>query len=116
MSLTKKLALARGDKLRVLGKPANVAVDDAVMTRSAKETALLVFVRTRDELDDVCEIVADVCRSGGPTWIAYPKAGQLDTDLSRDVIRRYMLKYYIVCVGQIAIDPIWSAMRFRAKR
>ena len=46
-------------------------------------------------------------------WIAYPKAGKLDTDLNRDVLWKLLDGNGIRPVRQIAIDDTWSAMRFR---
>ncbi|WP_224246101.1 hypothetical protein [Hyalangium gracile] len=45
--------------------------------------------------------------------MAYPKAGQLGTDLNRDVLWKHLLKEGIQGVRQVALDPVWSAMRFR---
>lgn len=45
--------------------------------------------------------------------VAYPKAGQLDTDLNRDVLWKRLLKSDVQGVRQIALDSVWSAMRFR---
>jgi len=49
-------------------------------------------------------------------WIAYPKAGQLGTDLNRDILWRHLLKRRIRGVRQIAIDDVWSALRFRREK
>ena len=46
----------------------------------------------------------------------YPKAGQLGTDLNRDILWKHLLKKNIQGVRQIAIDNVWSAMRFRPKK
>ena len=39
--------------------------------------------------------------------LAYPKARQLGTDLDRDFLRGHLP------VRQVALDDVWSAMRFR---
>lgn len=46
-------------------------------------------------------------------WAAYPKAGQLGTDLNRDILWKHMEEHGIKPVRQVAIDGTWSAMRFR---
>jgi hypothetical protein len=46
-------------------------------------------------------------------WIAYPKAGQLGTDLNRDILWKHLLAQSILGIRQIALDEVWSAMRFR---
>ena len=66
---------------------------------------------------------ADLAERGGPfivaaqrdalAWVAYPKAGQLDTDLNRDSLRELLGGHDIRPVRQVAIDTTWSALRFR---
>lgn len=46
-------------------------------------------------------------------WVAYPKAGKLGTDLNRDVLAGLMLERGVQAVRQVAIDDVWSALRFR---
>jgi len=46
-------------------------------------------------------------------WIAYPKAGQLGTDLNRDILAKSLAGRGVQPVRQIAIDEVWSALRFR---
>jgi hypothetical protein len=113
MSLAKKLNLKTGMKVRVIGKPAGLGLDDVVSTSSAGAEAILVFVKTRADLDANGAPFIDAARSDRLAWIAYPKAGQLGTDLNRDVMGKYLLKQGIQGVRQIAIDDVWSALRFR---
>jgi hypothetical protein len=47
------------------------------------------------------------------TWVAYPKAGQLGTDLNRDSLAALLNASGIEPVRQIAVDDVWSALRFR---
>jgi hypothetical protein len=46
-------------------------------------------------------------------WVAYPKAGQLGTDLNRDSLARLMIERGVQPVRQVAINEVWSALRFR---
>ena len=46
-------------------------------------------------------------------WIAYPKAGKLGTDLNRDILSAALAVEGVQPVRQIAIDEVWSALRFR---
>jgi hypothetical protein len=112
MSLAKKLNLKDGTKVRVVGKPAGVDFDDVAMT-SGKGDAVFVFVKTLAEVDAKCGPVVEAAKEDRIAWIAYPKAGQLATDLNRDVLWKHLLKRGIQGIRQIAIDDVWSAMRFR---
>ncbi len=113
MSLAKKLNLKDGMKVRVLGKPAGVDLDDLAATASAKAEAILVFVKTLAELDSKGAPLVEAAKQDRIAWAAYPKAGQLGTDLDRDVLWKYLMKQGIQGVRQVALDPVWSAMRFR---
>jgi hypothetical protein len=113
MSLAKKLNLKDGAKLRVVGKAAGVEFDDVATTTSAKADAVLAFVKTLAEVDAKCATIVEAAREDRIAWIAYPKAGQLKTDLNRDILWRHLLEQGIQGVRQIALDEIWSAMRFR---
>ena len=114
--ITKKLNLKQGMKVRVAGKPANVDLSGVSITSSAKSDGVIVFVKTLTEVDSKCTPVIDAAREDRIAWIAYPKAGQLGTDLNRDILWKHLLKKDIQGVRQIAIDDVWSAMRFRPKK
>ena len=113
MSLAKKLNLKDGMKARVVGKPAEVTLDDVVTTTSAKSEALLVFFKTLAEVDATCAPLLEAARADRIAWAVYPKAGQLGTDLNRDLLAHHLERQGIQPVRQVAIDSVWSALRFR---
>ncbi|HEX3594585.1 MAG TPA: hypothetical protein VHU80_05775 [Polyangiaceae bacterium] len=113
MSLAKKLNLKEGTKMRVIGKPSAVDLDDVATTTSAKAGAVLVFVKTLADVDEQCAPAVAAAREDGIAWVAYPKAGQLATDLNRDVLWRKLTPEGVRGVRLISIDEVWSAMRFR---
>jgi hypothetical protein len=113
VSLAKKLNLKDGMTLRALGKPPGFDFDDVKLTSSSKADAVFVFVKTLAEVDAKCEPVIAAAKADRLAWVAYPKAGQLGTDLNRDVLWRHLTKSGVQGVRQIAADSVWSAMRFR---
>jgi hypothetical protein len=113
MSLAKKLNLKEGMKVRVVGKPTGVDLDDVVTTTSAKAEGLLIFVKTLAEVDAKCAPLIEAAKEDRIAWAAYPKAGQLGTDLNRDILWKHLQGTGIDGVRQVAIDDVWSAMRFR---
>ena len=113
MSLATKLNLKDGMKVRVVAKPASVTLDDVAVTTSAKSDAILVFVKTLADVDATCGPAVKAAREDRLAWIAYPKAGQLGTDLNWDVLWRHLLKQRIQGVRQVSLDDVWSAIRFR---
>jgi hypothetical protein len=44
-------------------------------------------------------------------WVAYPKAGR--ADINRDTLWPILAEYGLRPIGQVAIDDVWSALRFR---
>ena len=113
MSLAKKLNLKGGMKLRVVGKPKDVDLDDVETTSSAKADGVLVFVKKVADVDATCGPALEAAADGRLSWIAYPKAGQLGTDLNRDILWRHLQVQGVQGVRQIAIDYVWSALRFK---
>jgi len=114
-SLASKLNLKPGMKVRVVGKPSDVILA-GVATDAAKAEAVIVFVKTLAEVGSRAGPAIDAAREDRIAWLAYPKAGKLDTDLNRDILWRHMLSKGIQGVRQIALDEVWSAMRFRPKK
>ena len=44
-------------------------------------------------------------------WVAYPKANR--TDINRDTLWPILAEYGLRPITQIAVDDVWSALRFR---
>jgi len=85
-------------------------------TASAKAEAVIVFAKTLAEVVSRAGPALDAAREDRIAWVAYPKAGKLDTDLNRDILWRHLLGKGIQGVRQVALDEVWSAMRFRPKK
>lgn len=45
-------------------------------------------------------------------WVAYPKGNR--SDVNRDTLWPIVAEYGMRPVGQVAVDDVWSALRFRA--
>ncbi|AKF84842.1 hypothetical protein SAMN05443572_101879 [Myxococcus fulvus] len=113
MSLAKKLNLKEGMKARVIGKPRGVDLDDVVTSTSAKAEGLLVFVQHLEDVDAKCAPLIAAAKEDRVAWAVYPKAGQLGTDLNRDILWKRLAKEGIDSVRQVSVDDVWSALRFR---
>jgi hypothetical protein len=74
---------------------------------------VLIFVKKLSEVDATCGPAFAAAEDGRLSWIAYPKAGQLGTDLNRDILWKHLQPRGIQGVRQIAIDDVWSALRFK---
>jgi hypothetical protein len=112
MDVAKKLQIKEGSKVAVVNPPAGVTLDVDVGSGGGTE-AVLVFAKNAAELEQHAEPAVEAARADRLSWIAYPKAGQLGTDLNRDVLWKLLDGKGIRPVRQISIDDTWSAMRFR---
>jgi hypothetical protein len=106
-----------GTKLQLKDAPIRVlhapdGLDIGVPVQDDAE-AVLVFVRSQAELDVRGEPAVAAAREDHLAWIAYPKGGQLGTDLNRDTLWAALEGRGIRPVRQISVDEVWSAMRFR---
>jgi|SRR5690606_17168830 len=111
--LAKKLNLKSEMAVRVVGKPAEVELDGLRVVDDPGADGVLVFLRDQKEADKLASVVREAAKAGKVTWMAYPKAKQLGTDLNRDILWQTMQPHGIEPNRQISIDEVWSAMRFR---
>ena len=111
MSLAEKLQIPKGAKLRVVNAPPGFKLH--APTSAHSEEAILLFVRDSEALNTTGKPAFEAAKADRLAWIAYPKAKQLGTDLSRDVLWRLVKPLGIQPVRQVSIDDTWSALRFR---
>ena len=74
---------------------------------------MIVFCANRAELDGLRDQYVPPAARDALTWIAYPKAGKLGTDLNRDVLADMVKREAVRPVRQVAPDDVWSALRLR---
>jgi len=116
MGLAEKLQLKPPGAIAVLGAPDGIDLD----LPSAQEAphadtadAVLAFVVNAADLGTVAAPAVAAARNDRLAWIAYPKAGQLGTDLNRDRLAVAARSLGVQPVRQVSIDAVWSALRFR---
>jgi hypothetical protein len=117
MNLAGKLQLKPGQSVSIVNEPVGVALDlgdgHPAASDPGKADAVLVFCTDRAELDGLRDQYVPSAARDALTWIAYPKAGKLGTDLSRDVLAEIVMREEIRPVRQVALDDVWSALRLR---
>jgi hypothetical protein len=116
MDLAAKLQLKRGQRLEATLARESIASDlEEINSTAASEEgpALLVFVTDRSTLEEQRAQIVAAATSDRLTWVSYPKSGQLGTDLNRDSLAALLSTSGIQPVRQVAIDEVWSALRFR---
>ncbi len=116
MDLSAKLQIKPGQRIATLAAaddvPSVAAEEDRADTPDAADV-IVAFVRSKADLDTVAAPAIAAARGDKLVWIAYPKAGQLGTDVNRDILRESLADRGVQPVRQIAIDEVWSALRFR---
>jgi hypothetical protein len=112
MDLAGKLQL-KDAPLCVLNAPKGFAWDGPASKDPKSAKALLLFVKDSQELKAKAAPAVAAARRDAITYIAWPKAGQLGTDLTRDNLWAMLEGQGIQPVRGIAIDDTWSALRFR---
>jgi hypothetical protein len=116
VSLSSKLQIKAGYRVLVerLPRAMEFELDQAQLVgEAASADAIILFVATAAELGEHANNVVQAAKRDALAWVAYPKAGQLGTDLNRDSLARLMLERGAQPVRQVALDAVWSALRFR---
>jgi hypothetical protein len=74
-----------------------------------------VFATRLSEITRFAKRLSKHAAPNALVWISYPKkTSKVEGDLSRDVIREAMSAAGWRAVSIVAIDEVWSALRFRA--
>jgi hypothetical protein len=115
MDLAAKLQIKPGTTVATVAAPDGGPDLSAVGPHAipADAGAVIAFARHKDELAAVAADAIEAARQDRLAWVAYPKAGQLGTDLNRDSLAAALSGHGIRPVRQVALDDVWSALRFR---
>ncbi|GHA65847.1 YdeI/OmpD-associated family protein [Pontibacter akesuensis] len=126
VDLGKKLQIKAGQKLLLRNAPEQVAQtltqEGYTPVRHEKDAALpaagygaaLAFATHAAELAELVAQVLPLLQPQGIFWVAYPKkTSGVKTDLTRDKGWRVLAEQGYEAVRQIAVDEVWSAVRFR---
>jgi len=112
--LAKKLLIRLGSRVAVVGAPPTI---DLVLppgvhpSERGPADIVLLYARHRARLAPALAKTMKRVVDGGTLWVAYPRAGQLGTDLNRDILASALRAKGLEPVSQIAIDDVWSALR-----
>ena len=74
-------------------------------------TTALVFADDAGSLRDTLTAHKERLARSSTLWVAYPKGNR--TDINRDTLWPVLGAYGMRPVGQVAVDEVWSALRFR---
>jgi hypothetical protein len=117
VSLADKLQLKPGQSISVVNEPEDLALELGEGHPFAGDPgdadAVIVFCIDRAQLDGLRDQYVPPAARDALTWVAYPKAGKLGTDLNRDVLAAMVEREDVRPVRQVALDDVWSALRLR---
>ncbi len=72
-----------------------------------------MFTGKKAELEEHFKLLADSIKPDGSLWISWPKGSSgVKTDLDENIVREIGLKAGLVDVKVIAVDEIWSGLKF----
>ena len=121
-SIVKKLGMKPGMRALVLGAPSGYLdslaplpdrVDVSQGPGSAHEFVQF-FATRKSEITKSAKKLLQSAAPGALVWITYPKkTSGVESDLSREEVWASMEGTGWRPVSQIAIDDVWSALRFR---
>jgi hypothetical protein len=115
MELPKKLQIPPSTPLFLVNAPKGLKLE-VRLAKSESGAAVLVFAPDSRALKANGGPAIEAAKADRVSWIAYPKAGQLGTDLNRDKLWQLMKPFGIDPVRAVSIDDTWTALRFRPKR
>jgi hypothetical protein len=120
--LTKKLGIAEGSRVAVLGAPGNFsetlgtlppgATVATTLRGSQPLDVVIAFVTRRTDYETRLPAARARIAQDGAIWIAWPKqAAKVATDMSENVVRAVALPTGLVDNKVCAIDATWSGLR-----
>jgi hypothetical protein len=120
-TVAQKLFVREGYAVLLLNAPKGYQESMGALPKDAKVVAkptkpvdlIQVFAATKTEMIDQLRKAKPLLKEGGLLWATYPKAGQMNTDLKREVVWDCGQAVGMHCVSQIAVDDVWSALRLK---
>ncbi len=115
-SLSKKFQLKAGQSLMLVNPPAgfqNYLASEEIGVAKQSD-AVLIFTNSLAEVEQVVPPALQSVSEEALVWVAYPKrASGVRTDVNRDKLWKALKQTGWQPVRQIALDTVWSALRFR---
>lgn len=120
--LAKRLGIKPGQRIIILNAPDRYIEQLGALPLDVELSNILddsfdlvhLFVKNQAELAEHGPGAIAAVRPGGVLWISYPKrSSKVVTDITRDSGWKVVHDAGLIGVAQVAIDDVWSALRFR---
>ena len=92
---------------RIEPLPEGVRIVDAM----EQATVALVFADDAASARQILTAHTDQLTRPSVFWVVYPKGNK--ADINRDTLWPILTEYGMRPIGQVAVDAVWSALRFR---
>ena len=120
-TILNKLRLKAGQRAIVIGAPESYRpVLDAVPAgidlaeRLEGDFDFIHYFATRQQaLRELGPALKQHLKPKGILWVSYPKGKAIPTDLKREPVWEALESFGLQAVAQVAIDDVWSALRFK---
>lgn len=123
LTVLEKLQLKEEKNVLIQGLPSSIekqfvklsfAKNVTPLLKSKKIDFTLVFAINQKQLKIILVDVLPALQKDAKMWIAYPKVtSKIVSDLSRDTDWECITKMGFETVSAIALDTIWTALRFK---
>jgi hypothetical protein len=115
-SLSQRLQLKAGQSLKLVNSPGGyehfLASEQIGIAESSG--AVLIFANSLAEVEQIVPPMFKSIDKDALVWVAYPKGSSgIKTDVNRDKLWGALKPTGWQPVRQIAMDKVWSALRFR---
>ncbi len=119
--LAKKLGIKEGFSVYFVNQPAHyftlfeLLPELTVLENPQKESAdfIHLFCASTKDFQKTSLTLKPLLKKTGMLWVSWPKgSSKIETDLSRDPIRDFLLANGLVDVKVCAIDEDWSGLKF----
>lgn len=118
--LVKKLGIKEGSNILFVNAPKNfvhqldLPADVTIDAKSKRPLDfVLLFVKTRRELENKFSRYSARLTQTGMVWISWPKkTSGVQSDLNENIVREIGLAKGMVDVKVCAVDEVWSGLKF----
>jgi hypothetical protein len=117
-SLEQKLGVRDGTVVVLLSPPDGFAgrLSAAAVKRAGAGELVILFVRSRADLERRLNEASSAAAATGSLWIAWPKrTSGIASDLSQFVVRRIGMEAGWVDYKVASFDDTWSGLRFKRR-
>lgn len=117
-TVAQKMGLKEGMRAYFLNAPASaldiIHLPELKISQSLRGEFdyLHLFTTSQADMDNAFPKLASHLKQSGMLWISWPKAKQLNTDLSLPHVIRIGYKHGLVESTTLSVNTIWSAMKF----